>query len=50
VWPLLDADGDGYLTRDQFVDLLFDCYAGDDPDSPGNVVFGRLSPAGGPRG
>jgi Ca2+-binding EF-hand superfamily protein len=42
VFPLLDLDGDGYLSRAQFAELWTDFWAGDDPRSPGNWVFGRF--------
>jgi Ca2+-binding EF-hand superfamily protein len=42
VFPLLDRDGDGLLSRAEFADLWTDFWAGDDPRSPGNWVFGRF--------
>jgi Ca2+-binding EF-hand superfamily protein len=40
VWPKLDTDGDGYLARDEFAKLSFEFFSSDDPDSPGNLLFG----------
>ena len=42
VFPLLDVDGDGQLSRQEFVDLWAEFWAGDDPDSAGTWVFGRF--------
>ncbi|OLF14661.1 calcium sensor EFh [Actinophytocola xanthii] len=42
VFPLLDLDGDGLLSRAEFAELWTDFWAGDDPRSPGNWVFGRF--------
>lgn len=42
VFPLLDLDGDGHLSRDEFVQLWSQFWAGDDPAAPGTWVFGRF--------
>jgi Ca2+-binding EF-hand superfamily protein len=42
VFPLLDLDGDGHLSRDEFVALWSQFWAGDDPAAPGTWVFGRF--------
>ena len=44
VFPLLDGDGDGYLSRTEFTELWTEFWAGDDADSPGTWVFGRFEP------
>ena len=41
VWPRLDTDGDGHLSRDEFMRLSFEYFATDDPSAPGNLLFGR---------
>jgi Ca2+-binding EF-hand superfamily protein len=40
VFPRLDLDGDGYLSRAEFRELWADFWRGDDPASPGQWVFG----------
>jgi Ca2+-binding EF-hand superfamily protein len=45
VFPLLDGNGDGHLSEPEFVGLWQEFWAGDDPDAPGALVFGRLEPA-----
>lgn len=40
VFPRLDLDGDGYLSRAEFGELWADFWRGDDPASPGQWVFG----------
>lgn len=42
VFALLDLDGDGHLSQDEFVQLWTEFWAGDDPNAPGTLVFGRL--------
>jgi len=42
IFPLLDTDGDGYLSRDEFATLWSQFWSGDDPDEPGTWVFGRF--------
>ncbi|MCW2897861.1 MAG: calcium-binding EF-hand-containing protein [Streptosporangiaceae bacterium] len=42
IFPLLDLDGDGYLSRDEFVRLWTQFWVGDDPGVPGTWVFGRF--------
>ena len=41
IFPLLDADGDGMLSRQEFTALWLEFWAGDDADAPGTLVFGR---------
>lgn len=36
----LDADGDGFLTRDEYVRLMDEFYTSDDPDAAGGWLFG----------
>lgn len=39
---LLDSDHDGSLSREEFVELWLEFWAGDDPEAPGTFVFGRF--------
>jgi len=41
-FALLDTDGDGRLSRDEFTRHWFEFWAGDDPAAPGSRVFGRF--------
>lgn len=41
VFSMLDLDGDGQISRDEFAQLWKEFWAGDDPGSPGTWVFGR---------
>ncbi len=41
-FDLLDLDGDGYVTEDDFVEGHRDFYLGDDPTGPGNYMAGDL--------
>jgi Ca2+-binding EF-hand superfamily protein len=38
----LDADGDGVATRQELIDMAHEFYSGDDPETPGNRLFGPL--------
>jgi hypothetical protein len=42
IFALLDLDGDGYLSHEEFRTLWSQFWAGDDPRSPGTWVFGRF--------
>ncbi|HVK21695.1 MAG TPA: EF-hand domain-containing protein [Actinokineospora sp.] len=42
VFPLLDLDHDGTVSRDEFTAHWIEFWAGDDPDAPGTWVFGRF--------
>lgn len=42
VFPLLDLDGDGHLSQEEFTELWTEFWAGDHPDSPASWVFGRF--------
>ncbi|MET0234828.1 MAG: EF-hand domain-containing protein [Kibdelosporangium sp.] len=42
IFPLLDADGDGNLSRSEFTALWLEFWAGDNADAPGTLVFGPL--------
>lgn len=44
IFPLLDLDHDGAISRDEFTAHWVEFWAGDDPDAPGTWVFGRFSP------
>lgn len=41
----LDRDGDGHITRSEMLDLVSDFYFSDDPQAPGNWLFGPLGSA-----
>jgi Ca2+-binding EF-hand superfamily protein len=41
VFPQLDLNGDGHLSRDEFRTLWSDFWRGTDPSSPSQYVFGR---------
>jgi Ca2+-binding EF-hand superfamily protein len=43
VFGLLDGDGDGHLSRDEFVALWTEFWAGDNPNAAGTWVFGRFA-------
>jgi Ca2+-binding EF-hand superfamily protein len=40
-FPHLDADGDGFLSREEYVQLMEEFYTSDDPDSPGSWLLGK---------
>lgn len=42
IFPLLDLDGDGHLSKEEFTELWTEFWAGDDPDAPATWVFGRF--------
>lgn len=42
IFPILDLDGDGYISRDEFTELWTEFWAGDNPDAPGTWVFGHF--------
>lgn len=42
-FPLLDSDGDGKLSREEFTALWLEFWAGDDAAAPGTLVFGPLA-------
>lgn len=42
VFPLLDRDGDGHLSEEEFIKLWTEFWAGDNPNAPGTFVFGRF--------
>ncbi|SDI09501.1 Ca2+-binding protein, EF-hand superfamily [Actinokineospora alba] len=43
IFPLLDLDQDGTISRDEFTAHWVEFWAGDDLDAPGTWVFGRFS-------
>jgi Ca2+-binding EF-hand superfamily protein len=40
VFADLDLDGDGVVTREELVEMAHQFYRSDDPDAPGNRLFG----------
>ncbi|SEF31976.1 Ca2+-binding protein, EF-hand superfamily [Amycolatopsis pretoriensis] len=42
VFALLDTDGDGRLSHDEFTGHWYEFWAGDDPAAAGSWVFGRV--------
>ena len=42
-FALLDTDADGRLSIQEILTALVDFYTSDDPDSPGNLLFGRAA-------
>jgi Ca2+-binding EF-hand superfamily protein len=42
IFPLLDLDGDGHVSREEFSGLWTEFWAGDNPQAPGTWVFGRF--------
>jgi Ca2+-binding EF-hand superfamily protein len=42
VFHRLDTSGDGFLSLDEILDALCDFYISEDPDAPGNAIFGRI--------
>lgn len=42
VFPLLDRDGDGGLSREEFIAHWTEFWAGNDPAAPGTWMFGRF--------
>jgi Ca2+-binding EF-hand superfamily protein len=42
IFPILDLDGDGYLSAAEFAEHWTEFWAGNDPDAPGTWVFGRF--------
>ncbi|RAY12891.1 calcium sensor EFh [Actinomadura craniellae] len=41
-FALLDSDGDGAISREEFAAHWYEFWAGDDPAAPGSRVFGRV--------
>ena len=37
----LDLDGDGFLSREEFVQLIDEFYTSDDPDAAGTWLYGK---------
>jgi Ca2+-binding EF-hand superfamily protein len=42
IFHRLDTSGDGFLSLSEILDALCDFYVSEDPDAPGNSLFGRL--------
>jgi Ca2+-binding EF-hand superfamily protein len=42
IFPLLDLDSDGHISRAEFLELWTEFWAGDNPAAPGTWVFGRF--------
>ncbi len=40
IFPKLDLNGDGGITKDELVELVQQFHGSDDPDAPGNLFFG----------
>lgn len=40
VFVELDTNGDGVISRDELLDVARDFYRSDDPEAPGNLLFG----------
>lgn len=40
IFPKLDTNGDGFLTKEEIVKLVYDFYYSTDPDNPANSMFG----------
>lgn len=41
-FPRMDGDGDGYVSREEFVQLMDEHFTSDDPDAAGAWMFGKL--------
>jgi Ca2+-binding EF-hand superfamily protein len=41
-FDVLDFDGDGYVSAEDFVEAHRDFYFSDDPNAPGNLMAGDL--------
>lgn len=42
IFRRLDTSGDGYLSLTEILEALCDFYVSEDPDAPGNSLFGKL--------
>lgn len=42
IYPKLDTDGDGIMTKEELKKLYHDFYYGNDPDAPGNLLHGLI--------
>jgi Ca2+-binding EF-hand superfamily protein len=42
IFGKLDLDGDGFISHREFTELWTEFWVGDDPESPGTLVFGQV--------
>lgn len=42
IFPKLDLNGDGVISKDEFVELVWQFHHSDDPEAPGNFLFGSF--------
>jgi Ca2+-binding EF-hand superfamily protein len=40
IFPRLDLNGDGLLSKQEVLQLLYELHFSDDPEAPGNLLFG----------
>ena len=40
IFPKLDLNGDGHISKEEFMELVRQFHISDDPDAPGNLLFG----------
>lgn len=42
VFDQVDTDGDGSISRQEFIRTVREHYLSDDPDAPGSFLYGRV--------